>query len=144
MLAALVEGILITRTIVTATKFPASAFAAALVAASMVPGLAGSKLWYDYPGIAEASRIQKNGLRALSAEIRKHPRQYGKRISVQRQVAILDDAVDHAWMLSPWSLQAWLEMSFPDTPIKVGVSTNARQSKSHWNLILVSGEPDGE
>jgi hypothetical protein len=143
VLAALVEGIWITWTIVAATKRPVIASAAALTAVSMVPGLAGSKLWYDYPGLAEASRIQKNELQALSEEIRMHPPRYGKRITVRRQVAILDDAVDHAWMLSPWGLQAWLDMSFPDTPIKVGVSTNARQSQSHWNLLLVPRDPDG-
>jgi hypothetical protein len=51
-------------------------------------------------------------------------------------VGIMDDAVDHAWMLSPWGLQAWLEMSFPDTPMKVGLNTNAAPSRSHWNLVL--------
>lgn len=143
VLAALVEGIWITRTIMGATTRPVLAFsAAASMAVAMLPGLAGSTLWYDYPGIAEASRIQKSELQALTEEIRLRPPRFRMRITVRRQVGITDDAVDHAWMLSPWGLQAWLEMSFPDTPIQVGVSTNAGQSRSHWNLVLVPGDPD--
>lgn len=144
VLAALVEGIRITRTINDVKTRPVLTFAAASMAVAMIPGLAGSALWYDYPGIAEASRIQNSELQALTEEMRLRPPRYQKRITVRRQVAIMDDAVDHAWMLSPWGLQAWLEMSFPDTPLKVGVSTNARQSRSHWNLALVPGVSNDE
>jgi len=141
-LAALAEGIRITRTITGVTRRPVLVFAAASMAVPMMPGLAGSTLWYDYPGIAEASRIQKSELQALTEEIRMRPLRQGKRITVRRQVGIKEGAIDHAWMLSPWGLQAWLEMSFPDRPIKVGVNTNARQSQSHWNLVLVPADPD--
>lgn len=141
VLAALAEGIWITRAVMGVTTRLVLVFAAASMAAAMMPGLAGSTLWYDYPGIAEASRIQKSKLQAVTEEIRMRPLRFRMRITVRRQVGIMDDAVDHAWMLSPWGLQAWLEMSFPDTPIKVGVNTNAGQSRSHWNLVLVPGDP---
>lgn len=142
VLAALVEGIWITRKVIGATTRPVLTFAAASMAVAMMPGLAGSTLWYDYPGLAEASWIQKGELRALADAMRINPPQRRTTITVRRQVGIMDDAVDHAWMLSPWGLQAWLEMSFPDTPIQVGLNNNARQSRSHWNLVLIPGGPD--
>ncbi len=137
VIAALVEGVLIIRTIKGAATRPVLAFAAASMAVAMMPGLAGSTLWYDYPGLAEASRIQKSELQVLAEGIRMNPPQRPTTVTVRRQVGIMDDAVDHAWMLSPWGLQAWLEMSFPGTPIQVGLDNNARPSRSHWNLVLI-------
>jgi len=136
VLAALVEGLRIMQ-----TTRPVQVLAAILIVAAVTPALAGSTLWYDYPGLAEASRIQKSELSALEGEIRSRPPQRPMAIAVRRQVGITDKAVDHAWMLSPWGLQAWLEMSFPDTPLQVQLNTN-RRSRTHWNLVLVPEEPD--
>jgi hypothetical protein len=140
VLAALVEGIRVARTMVGVTTRPVLALAAASVAVAMIPGLAGSTLWYDYPGLAEASRIQQSELQTLADEFRRRPPLQPTAIRVRRQVAIMDSAVDHAWMLSPWGLQAWLEMSFPDTPIRVDLNNNATQSQSHWNLVLIPNQ----
>ena len=140
ILAALAEGIAITRGVAHARRRSALALAAATLVLAMMPGLAGSTLWYGYPALAEASRIQKRELQVLADEIRTRPPQNPVAITVRRQVAISDKAVDHAWMLSPWGLQAWLEMSFPDTPYHVSMNNNARPSRSHWNLVLIPGE----
>jgi hypothetical protein len=140
ILAALAEGISITRGIAHARRGPALALAAATLVLAMMPGLAGSTLWYGYPALAEASRIQKRELQVLADEIRTRPPQNPVAITVRRQVGITDKAVDHAWMLSPWGLQAWLEMSFPDTPYHISRNNKARPSRSHWNLVLIPGE----
>lgn len=139
-LAALAEGTWIATASGTMANRARIAFAAVVVAVAVIPGLVGSPLWYDYPGFAEASRIQQNELRALTDGLRTRPLRYPTAVTVRRQVGIVDDAVDHAWMLSPWGLQAWLEMSFPDKPIRVGPDPNVRQSRTHWNLVLIPGE----
>jgi len=140
ILAALAEGISITRGIAHARRRSALALAAAMLVLGMMPGLAGSTLWYGYPAFAEASRIQKRELQILADELRARPPPKPVVITVQRQVAITDKAVDHAWMLSPWGLQAWLEMSFPDTPYHISMNNNVRPSRSLWNLVLIPGE----
>jgi hypothetical protein len=136
IIAAVVEGMRITRTFRTTASRSLTAFAAASMVVAMLSGLAGSPLWYDYPGFAEASRIQENEIRALTDGMRTRPLQRPTTITVRRQVPIMDDAVDHAWMLSPWGLQAWLDMSFPDKPMRVGPNRNVGPSQSHWNLVL--------
>ncbi len=141
ILGALAQGIWITRMTTGVTSRPVLAFATVLMAMATLPGLAGSTLWHDYPGFAEASKIQKRGLQVLAEQMRRHPPQRPTTITVPRQVGIMDGAVDHAWMLSPWGLQAWLEMSFPDTPVQVGLNNNIGQSRSHWNLVLTPGNP---
>jgi hypothetical protein len=136
VLAALVQGIWITQSIPNARIRIPAALAAVSLAVMMTSGITGSKLWYGYPGIAEASRIQKNELIVLTDRMQTRPPQRPITLRVRRQVGIMDEAVDHAWMLSPWGLQAWLEMSFPDVPVQLGPNNNARISRSHWELVM--------
>lgn len=138
--AALAEGICI----IKLTAGPRPVLAAVLLILTIMPGLAGSPLWYDYPAITEASNIQKQELKAMADEIRMRPPQRPTTMTLRKQVGITDNAVDHAWTLSPWGVQAWLEMRFPDTPFRVGLNRNARPSQSHWNLVLFPGESERE
>lgn len=136
-LAALAEGIGMTIRAKDAAARPIVALAAVSAAVALLPGLAGSASWYGYPAFAEASRIQENELRALTEGMRTRPLRHPTAVTVRRQIGVMDSAVDHAWMLSPWGLQAWLDMSFPGKPVEVRPDNRAGQSRTHWNLVLV-------
>jgi hypothetical protein len=116
----------------------------ALAASAFVglSALAGTPLLRDHPSLAQASRAQTEELAALEARLGAlAPGARRERVRVRKQFGSRDRVVDHAWMLSPWGLQAWLELVFPDRRFEVELDTLRRPERTHWNLVVVEQAP---
>ena len=116
---------------------PARALLAAAVIVALT-ALAGAPLWRAQPALAEASRTQTEELAALEARLRAlPPGDHRERVRVRKQYGSTDRVVDHVWMLSPWGLQAWLELVFPDRHFEVDHDRFVRPEQTHWNLLVI-------
>lgn len=120
---------------------PSSVAARGLLAAAAIvsfSALAGAPLWRDQPALALASRTQQQELAALEAKLRgRAPGDHRDRVRVRKVYGSPDPSVDHAWMLSPWGLQAWLELAFPERHFVVETDRFARPDPRYWNLIVL-------
>lgn len=102
----------------------------------MAGGLRGSPAWHDYPGLREASRIEEADLAGLETMLESDPPTRRRAFSVQRLVAIHDRAVDHAWMLAPWSAQAWADLRFPELGMRIEQDDTRPRSPKIWHLAV--------
>jgi len=113
--------------------------AAALVAFT---SLAGAPLWRGYPAFAEASATQTKELGDLEARVGAGPLEArGERIRLRKLEPSADRVVDHVWMLSPWGVQAWLELTFPGRVFEVERDRLRRPEPTHWPLVIVERTP---
>jgi hypothetical protein len=108
----------------------------ALAMIVVVGGLRGSPAWHAYPGLAKASRIESDELAALATLLATDPPKGRHPFSVQRQVVIHARAVDHAWMLAPWSVQAWVDLRFPELALRVERDDTRPRSAKYWHLVM--------
>ena len=92
----------------------------------VVTGVSGSPLHVAYPEFAEASAIQTELLAELERELESAPPGTRVEADLRRRVSTAGSAVDHAWGLAPWSLEAWLELKYPDRRIDVELRRGAR------------------
>ena len=126
LMGALAEGTLrLARSHGRARTWPAVASGIALLAI-VVTGVQGSPLYAAYPEFAEASAIQTRLLAELERKLASAPPGTRVEVDLRRRVSTAGTAVDHAWGLAPWSLEAWLELKYPDRRIDVELRRGAR------------------
>jgi hypothetical protein len=98
--------------------------------------LLGSPLWQPRGAFAEASRLQIAELSEFERTLRGSVGPSIHDVRARRMVDVYDRGIDPAWMLSPWSLQAWAELTFPDRKIRVEENV-ARLDPVYWNLRVI-------
>lgn len=79
-----------------------------------IGALHGSPLVARYPQFGEATRYQNEALSSLKDKIDASAPGEVIHESFRGKVPVRAKAVDDAWMISPWGLEAWLEIVYPE------------------------------
>ncbi|MBW1688242.1 MAG: hypothetical protein JRS35_24660 [Deltaproteobacteria bacterium] len=79
-----------------------------------IGALHGSPLVTRHPEMGQATRYQTQALSSLKEKIDSEPAGEVIDVDFRHKVPVHAKAVDDAWMISPWGLEAWLEIVYPE------------------------------
>jgi len=108
-----------------------------VVSAVAILALSGSSMLRPYPELARASRIHGQLLEALAQRIASAEEHEVIELEVQRRVHVDSRAVDGFWILSPWGLQAWLDMEYPGEDYEVALQQRPHVPHADFAAVIM-------
>jgi hypothetical protein len=107
------------------------------IALSAFVALNGTALATPYHELRQATRTQRQLLAALSHRIGRATDFEYIHVDLQRRVPVEARAVDDLWMIAPWGLEAWLELTHPERPYTVSKTTRLGvPTAEYWSVTL--------
>jgi hypothetical protein len=111
----------------------------ALAAIALV-ALGGSAIRTDYPELRRAKRTHAQLLDAFRERIADASPHEVILASLPDSVPVEASAVDDLWLMAPWSLEAWLELEYPDRSYEVSVTPRPPElGRGYWPVMLMPG-----
>jgi hypothetical protein len=104
----------------------------------------GSPIIHPYPQLAKATQVENRLLASLEERLGSEPLEERLTFQLPRKVSVPATAVDHFWMMAPWTLEAWLELEYPERRFEVrrGEQSRKELSKRFWSVVLIPQRPD--
>jgi 4-amino-4-deoxy-L-arabinose transferase-like glycosyltransferase len=100
--------------------------------------LHGSPPITPYPELAKATKIQTDLLASIKQRLGTASSDKSLSVDLPRKVMVSATAVDHLWMMAPWTLEAWLELEYPERRFEVRrVEAQGKSSQRVWSVMVI-------